>query len=454
MQEQQKLGFSGSMMQAFTSVGPMLDIVAVFSVIAIYSGIMLPIVMALSFIVGFTTINTVYRFSRIFVSNGGYYTYIGKSIGKLPAIFIGLLYLMYASLVLPNISLFVSGFVAASLSIAFRVPLLLELVVSLIFPVIIVFFVTRGLKLTVKYTVIAGFLELIMVVVASLMFFIHRAVGLSLYNGFNFNINAVFLGVVFGILVFSGSGSSIFLSDNVTDAKRTIPRSILASYTISGILMIISSMALVLFLGKTGVSAYTVNPYVLLSMVYNKFGLLFYTVFIFFSVLSSANLTVSYTNALRNSFQRMLLEKVFWSKPVKINTPNYLMVAVALLSVLTGVIAFIYNDYFYIFAILAGVVSLSYMTIHIITNIALMKFRPGNSLFSVLVPPAISTILLSATFYYSAFATGSGLFISNLIFASLIFVSIVLALFIRLKGSHFAMINIDAEETGNNSKIQ
>ncbi len=449
MQDHKVLGFSGSMMQSFTSIGPMLDLVALFTVIAVYSGILLPLVMGLSFIVGYSTMNTVFRFSSIYSSNGGYYSYVGKALGKTPALFVGFLYLMYAALVLPNISLFISSFVATSLSLVYTIPSYLVLIISLVFPLFIIVFVFTGLKLTMKYTVVAGLIEFSMIILASFLFFTHSVAGFGVYNGLNVNVNSVFLGLVFGILVFSGSGSSIFLSDNVRNSTRTVPWSIISSYSVSGILMVVSSFALVFFLGTSGISSYTINPFVLLTQIYNRLGLPFFLAFVALSVLSSANLTISYTNALRNSFRKMLSEKFFSLIPPKESSQNYLLLLTMGLSMILGMIAYSWNNYVTLFEVIAGAVSLSYMTIHIITNIALLKLHKRVSLVYVLPSVIISTALLSIAMYYSLFLPDHSLFYSNVLFGSIIAIALVSTAMIRSKKDRYESIRIEVEEVGN-----
>ena len=112
--DNRKLGIMAPLMQSFTSIGPMLDIVALFSVISIFSGVYLPVVVFVAFLVGFSTLNTTYLLSRSYISNGGYYSYVGKTLGKTPGIFVGFLYLCYAILVLPDISLFLEGLLTLS----------------------------------------------------------------------------------------------------------------------------------------------------------------------------------------------------------------------------------------------------------------------------------------------------------------------------------------------------
>ncbi|WP_061950981.1 hypothetical protein [Acidiplasma cupricumulans] len=106
-----------AVMQSFTSIGPMLDFIALFSVIAVYSGTLLPFVILFSFLLSYFTLYTVYSLSGLFITNGGYYSYVGHILGKDWGIFIFLIYFGYSVLTVPNIANFISGFASNILSI-------------------------------------------------------------------------------------------------------------------------------------------------------------------------------------------------------------------------------------------------------------------------------------------------------------------------------------------------
>ena len=149
----------GAVMQSFTSIGPMLDFIALFSIISAYSGSMLPFVVIFSFLLSYFTLYTIYSLSRIYVTNGGYYSYVGNALGRGAGFFVLLLYIIYSVLTVPNISLFISGFSYSILELAGFTAPVLKYVLLLIFIGTVYYVVSRGLKVSITYTLIAGFLN-------------------------------------------------------------------------------------------------------------------------------------------------------------------------------------------------------------------------------------------------------------------------------------------------------
>ena len=291
--------------QSFSSIGPMLDIVALFSVIAIYSGPFLPVVMLLSFLAGYTSILIVRGFATAYTTNGGYYSFAGISLGKSFGIFTAVIYLVYAFLVLPDISSFVAGFLYSMISMAAGVPIIVEPIIAMTFAGLAVLVVSRGFRLSMKYTIVAGIVEIGSVVGFSALFFYMHSNSLPTLSFTSGAVTMIWTGFVFGILAFSGSGSSVFISDNVKEPKKTIPKSLIISYTFSGIMMLVSSVSVLLFLGSTGFKDYSTTPYFILSYIDGKAGFLLAVIFSAVGTLSAFNLSVAYLNASANSFEKM-----------------------------------------------------------------------------------------------------------------------------------------------------
>lgn len=446
MTDETKLGIFAPLMQSFTSIGPMLDTVAIFSVIAIYSGVTLPLVMLLAFLLGYSTINTTYRLSGRFVTNGGYYSYAGLVLGKDAGIFVGFVYLAYAMMVLPNIALFFGSFVAYVLSGITLVTPLMELAVSAIFTTIVIAVVSRGLRLTLMYTIIAGILEFIVLALSTGLFFSNSVTGLSVFSGSFSNPGAIWLGLIFGVVGFSGSGSSIFFSDNVKKASSSIPKSILLSYTISGAVMVLASLSLVLFLGFSNISQYSVNPFFLLGYIQTRFGNLFYAVFVAFAMISAANLSISYMNALKNGFSRMLSENLFGVKARQRANQSHLLLAVMMLSFIVEVFSYLTNNFFNVFVAIAGSVGLAYITVHMITNAVILKIRKSFKGISTVVLALTSSAILLASFYYAAIDPKFNLLWTNIIYAGILLTAFTATILIRANSSHYDSISISATE--------
>ena len=419
----------------------MVDVAALFSVIAIYSGAFLPVVMAISFLLGYSTINTVHKLSRTFVSNGGYYSYAGKTLGKFAGIFTGLLYIAYGILVVPNISLFFSVFLSSILGLYFTVPGIAQVLFSLVFSATVVLFVSRGLKLTLKYTVVAGFMEMGAVLLLSVMFFLALSgtpPALTFGGG---TFDAIWTGVIFGILAFSGSGSSIFISENVEKPSFTVPRSLLTSYTVSGLIMVLSSLSLVLFLGNPGLQSYMGNPLILPFLIGSRLGVAAFLLFAVFGIVSAFNLCVSYLNALSNSVRRMVSENLFGDRVRLSFRPFFLLGIVFALTVLSAIASYFSAGFFFMFAAIAGAVSLSYISVHIIMNVALFRIRQRFSIFTTIMV-FISSAFLVLSFYYSLAGNQYSLILSNIIFAFSLAGALLVTLAIKIRKTHYDSIAI------------
>lgn len=447
MPDEEKLGVLASFMQSFTSIGPMLDTVAIFSVIAIFSGISLPLVMLLAFIVGYSTIYTTYRLSGRFVTNGGYYSYAGKILGKDAGIFVGLLYLAYALLVLPNIALFFGSFFVAVFSPYANISAIGELAASLLFTSMVILVVSRGLKLTFRYTIIAGILELLVLGVSTALFFSRPAEGFTMFSSYHVKSGSVWLGLIFGVVVFAGSGSSIFFSDNTKKPSSNVPKSIFSAYTVSGIIMILASLSLVLFLGPDGLASYSSNPFIILGYIQGKFGTTFYAIFVAFAMISALNLSIAFINALKSGFSRMRNENLFGSVVKKRAKDIHLLAFVLILSFTIETIAYATGSFFYTFAAMAGAVGLLYISVHVITNFAVLRIHRVFKGYSAIILPLVSSGVLIVSFYYSAIDQNYSLVLTNVIFCAVLVVAIASTLYIRTKPAHYNSISITAVET-------
>ncbi len=418
-----KIGLSQSMMQSFTSIGPMLDFVALFSVIASYSGTMLPLVVLFSFLLSYSTLYTVYMFSKKYTTNGGYYSYVGNTLGKSVGLFVMFFYIMYSIMTVPNLSIFVSSFVY-NIFLLFGIKYkIIEYLILIIFIIMVYSVIGSGSNISIKYTLIAGAMEMSFIIIMSFIFFSmpHH----KIY--YNYNFNAFFLGVIFGILAFSGGGSSIFLSENTEKAKKTTPKALLISYTISGTIMVISAFALLFFVGVKGIYNYSIDPYYIISYMSNKIGYYFIIIFAFFTILSAFNLSVSYLNAFVHMVPRMLCD---------LNIRNHgrrFIFYMFFISIAISLISIKFLGFFKAFVFIAGLISFLYIMIHIITNISLIKINKS-------IIPVLSGIFLIISLFLSFIGNTSGIITINYAFIIYAIISVIIVLIIK-RSRFFKTIN-------------
>jgi amino acid transporter len=417
-----------AVMQSFTSIGPMLDFIALFSIIAVYSGSMLPFVVIFSFLLSYFTLYTVYSFSKAYVTNGGYYSYAGNGLGRGVGFLVLILYIGYSVMTVPNISIFISGFLYSIMALSGFHGVYIEYIFLFIFTATVYFVVSRGLKTSIKYTLVAGFLEIAFVIIMSILFIIFRSPDFS-FSEIKFSLNPFFFGVIFGILAFSGGGSSIFLSEETSRAEINTPRSLLISFTISGLIMVFSAFALLMFAGYHGLSLYESNSFYITDLVKTKLGIPFLIVFSLFGLMSAFNLSVSYLNAFVH-----MMPKFYGDFNIKKNfNKNNFMAGLFIFSIMISLITVHYAGFFNSFVIIAGIVSFLYIIIHIISNLSLIRIFKKQKFFL----PFLSSIILLMAFILSFYGNTGYFATINYLLISYICAAILFVIYMKKKKKKF-----------------
>ncbi len=453
---EQRVTFSGSFMQSFTSIGPMLDIVALFSAIAVYAGPYLGVVMLISFFSAMTTVYVIWNLSKRFQSNGGYYLFAGRALGKGTGIFVSMVYAGYALLVIPNIALFASFFILHLLPIGSQFSTFFSYLVPLMFLLILFCIISQGLGRSIKYTLGAGLVELLFVIVLDSLF-LRNATTFSfpLIPGNLSGVYSVFSGVVFGILAFAGMESPVYLSENTKKSSSIVPKALIYSYIATGVLLVISAFSIMSFLGPNGLSTYSSNPFFVGSSIHADFGNIVYILFGMLAVLSSMNLCVAYSNSVLNEIRRMgedgILPKVATvnRKPVLI----FLLLETAVITIAN----FFLGD-FLGFVVIAAIVSFSYMTVQLMGGLSLLKLSVRLRERNASIIATLSVVIIGITVVFSSIADlspGSPTRSSIILFVAIVIASVLFSYLGRTKSREWynsiQMINhLDEKETEGN----
>lgn len=429
---EQRVTFSGSFMQSFTSIGPMLDIVALFSAIAVYSGPYLGVVMLISFFTAMTAVYVVWNLSRRYQSNGGYYLFAGRILGKGAGIFISIVYAAYALLVIPNIALFASFFLLHLIPLGRSLSGMLSYLIPLIFLLVLLGIIYQGLGRSIKYTVAAGMMELFFVIALDVLFLRNETtLSFSVIPTNLSGVYSVFSGVVFGILAFAGMESPVYLSENTRKSRFVVPKALVYSYIATGILLVISAFSILAFLGLKGISAYSSDPFYIGKSVQVAFGKGVYALFAALAVLSSMNLCVAYSNSVLNEIRRMgddgILARIVTARRRPILVFLILETAVIL-------VANFFLGNFMRFVAIAAVVSFSYMTIQVIGGFSLLKMTIKTRETRGSIIALLSVAIMGITVVFSTMADlspGSPARASIILFGAIILASVLLSSFGR-----------------------
>ncbi|WP_393970730.1 APC family permease [Oxyplasma meridianum] len=422
-----KIGTVGSVMQSIGSVGPMLNVVGIFAIISAFWRPIWEVVL-FAFSISFLTVYTPMKISEKVTSNGGYYSFNGIAGHKSAGVFVSYIYMAYGFLALPAITLFMSGVLISVLPDASGIMFYFIPLIVIFISGMEVFIISRGMGISIRYIEIFGFLEVAFLIFVSFLMIFHadsyfsRSSGPFLGSGF-------WEGTLFGILMFSGVGSSIFISENTKNSKFLTGRSIIIAYLATGAAMVFASYAVQSFIGPD-ITGYNGNPFILITLIRSAFGGIFMDIFLFFALMSSANLAVSYLNAFRNSVMSMHRDGIFQRKSFGKKKFSSFYILIFLINGLLTISFYFTLGSFEGFVVMSGCVSLLFLSIHSISNITLTRFSfSRRETTGKIIPPA-STVFLA--FIMVMYLSGSGLetaitdaFYGTIVLASLMFLAVM-----------------------------
>ncbi|MGP6219725.1 hypothetical protein [Caldiplasma sukawensis] len=408
--------------QSISSVGPALNYFALLPVMALFSGRSLPTAVLVSFIISFVSFLPIIIFSSRTKDERGYSAYAEIAANRIVSNWVGFNYICYSILVLPNIILFSVSFLNGifGFSRSLYIPISLLLFLLVIVPV------WKGKSIPIKIILILSALEIggILLISFSFLFF-----GTSKYSFLN--ENGFWTSVLIGILMFSGSGSGIFLSGESKN-QMELQTSLTLSYLISGILMILASIGIVLFLPN--LADYSSNPSYLILNINAKFGIYLSIFMLILFLFSAYNLSLSYYNALNH------MRESFFKKNMQLlkNQSLYfftLIIFVNLIIFFAGMI----TGYYLLFTYLIELVSLLYISVHLITIYSFLFYKQRS--ITLLTTSIISLIILGIVAYENLISNGT-YFISLVICLFIITFNFLLSLYLNGKNKNYAEISV------------
>ena len=206
---------------------------------------------------------TVTEFAKKLPSAGGYFTFISRSMGPTMGTYTGWTFFLY-SLVLPGeVTIIWSGIAQGLLLQYWHIHvswivlevLMLGLVGALSF---------TGVKPSAKTAVVVGGIEIAIFVVLSIGWLVHPASPLNVKpffpslspTGWS---GVLGLGMVFGILNFVGFEGAAPLAEETENPRRNVPRAVIGSAILIGLLYVFVSYASVFGWGLPHISAFASN---------------------------------------------------------------------------------------------------------------------------------------------------------------------------------------------------
>ncbi len=410
------IGMGMVVAQSLTTVAPLMDLIAFITTAALYAYGALPLAFLLAFVATFLSINTIFQFSKKIASSGGYYTFVGKGLGVRPGLFTGWIYLIYTWFIVPNEALFFGALffpAAFQLLTGITLPIIAWIPLTLVLIIFVFGMSYWGIRPSLKYSLITGIIEVLIILLFSFIV-IGKAGSANTISLFSpkFSQNGwsgVFLGMIFSVISFGGSGTPVTLGEEAKLPHKTIGKAVIISMLISGITITIAAYALTIGWGPSNMSTFgqQLIPGIIEGNTYMGLaGAAILTILgvnsFFNSALSSFNAGVRTTFAIARD--GILLPKGLAKIHKKFGSPYYVIILNIIISIILAIpMAYIIGTLNTFLVEVTGV-TIAYFIYHILTDVSLgVYFHRINelSILKHIIIPAAAILFFAIILYYS-----------------------------------------------------
>ncbi len=259
------LGLLGVTMQAITHIAPAIAALFFTQFIVSLAGITAPLAYVVAVAVVLMLGNTLVQFSKHLPSAGGYYTYVSRALGPRAGFITSWMYILYSPLAGGAIYGFLGFIVAGELKANYGIDVpWLWWVLILVGAPFVAFLQYRGILLSVRTLLIAGGLEMLIVLALAISGFANPGPGgisLAVFNPGNIGVFSGFtLAIVLGVQGLTGWEAAAPLAEETKDPKRNVPRSVMLSIIILGIFLVITFWGIITGFGVNDVKSLTGSP--------------------------------------------------------------------------------------------------------------------------------------------------------------------------------------------------
>jgi amino acid transporter len=243
--EENAIGLVGATMQAITHIAPAIAGFFFTAFIVSLAGITAPLAYFIGFLIVLMLGSTLAQLAKHMPSAGGYYTYVSRAIHARAGFLVSWMYILYSPLVGGPLAGFFGFIVAGELKANWNIDAPWLWVVSvLFFAPLTAYLQWRGIKLSTRFMVITGGLEMLIVFGLALSGFLFPPAGsgisLDVFNPAFIPAGAGFsLAVVFTVQGLTGWEASAPLAEETQDPRRNVPLSVMLSIVIIGSFLVI-----------------------------------------------------------------------------------------------------------------------------------------------------------------------------------------------------------------------
>lgn len=408
------IGLPGVLFQSITTMAPASAVAFSLGAAIPFAGGALPLAVLIALVVCSLIALNIGALARYLPSAGGFFTYVGRSLGPQAGWMAGwlfsLTYLLIVPLQLLVLGPVADGFVNQYFHLSFGANG--WAVWAMIFAVIIFGLTYFGIKISADAGVILGAIEIGVFVLLSIWLIVSAGSGntaatfnpaSSLESGSVLgNWQGILHGMIFAFLAFAGFESSAPLAEEALHPRRTVPRAILLAAVSIGVFYVFCSYAGVVGWGFNKIGSYSSDPNPWGTMANRVWG-----EFAFIAILAILNSALANANAGVNAASRVLyamsraktIPTVLAHISHRFRTPDLAII----FTMIVGVVFTLWPGFVYgptlAFALLGTIITILILVVYMATCLSVPFFylREQREHFNVarhIILPAIPFIIL------------------------------------------------------------
>jgi amino acid transporter len=403
--------FWGALAVSAAFMGPAVSIFFNMPPAAKAAGGAFPLSFLISLVATLFIANSVIQFSKKVNGAGFAFTFASHGIGPKTGFMAGwtllLAYAMISPITYAGFGQMLSEFLERQFGLHVSwIPFFL--IIAIVVSVLSMFGVNHSTITTIVFLV----LELVIVLAAIISVFVGGSqLSMAPFNPANASggLSSIGLAMVFGILSFTGFEAAANLGEEVKDARKTVPRAIILSVILIGILYVMGAYAVSVFFHDAGAVAENSAPFDTIARTLwgDKFAWI-----ITLTALNSvfANAVAGQTSVVRNIYS-LGREGILPSSLGKTNakgTPINAIVFDLILSIILGLGIGVWKDGWAVWGLLGSIMALGLIVVYGIVTFALPNYylkqhRNEFSMWKHLVFPIIGLLLLILPLYSSLY---------------------------------------------------
>jgi amino acid transporter len=264
------IGLPGALMQCVTNIAPALGLWFLVQFLASVTGIVSPVTLTIGFILMLMCAASVAQLAKHLPSAGGFFTYLSRTIHPRVGFMAGWLFFIYQPLS-PAVNPVFMGLILQNAlrdRYGFAFPWWTFFLIVFAFVAVVAY---RGIRFSAEWLIGLGLTEVIIVLGLGIWGLSRPGPG-----GFNFapfnparapSLHGLYLGIVASLLVLAGWENGAPVAEETRNPRRYIPRAIVGSVVMLGILQMIACWGLVVGWGTTNVTTFAkaseIPPFIL-----------------------------------------------------------------------------------------------------------------------------------------------------------------------------------------------